>query len=205
MKKLFSLLAVVAAFTFAANQANGQESFGNAGLEIALPIGDWAEDSYGIGIGGSGGYEFGLSDQFAVTANVGIIFFSVDDAVSDFIKSTYMVPIQLGGRYYLDEQRSGLFLEGQVGVHIFSVATEDIDLGPLGIVDGETTSETYLSLAPSVGFFLTDAISLSLRYQFVLQGEQEEDFVDPISGETSTVTIDGENLGYLGLKAAFHF
>ncbi|MGB6035124.1 MAG: outer membrane beta-barrel protein [Cryomorphaceae bacterium] len=201
MKKVFSLLALVAALTFAFNNANAQESFGNAGLEFALPLGDWAEDSYGIGIGGSGGYEFGISDNFAATANVGIIFFSVDDAVSDFIASTYMIPIQVGGRYYLDEQKSGLFLEGQVGVHMFAVSTEDIDLGPLGTVDGETTSETYLSLAPSVGYFLNESISLSLRYQLVLQGDQ--DSVDPVTG--AETTIDGENLGYLGLRAAFHF
>ena len=202
MKNLFSLLAVVAAFTFAANQANAQESFGNAGLEVALPIGDWAEDAYGIGIGGSGGFELGLSDNFAATANVGIIFFSVDDAVSDFVKSTYMVPIQVGGRFYLDEQRSGLFLEGQVGVHMFAVSSEDFENPFTGeTIDGETESETYLSLAPSVGFFLTDALSLSLRYQLVLQGEQ--DSVDPVTG--AATTVDGENLGYLGVRAAFHF
>jgi hypothetical protein len=202
MKKVFSLLALVAAFTFALNNANAQESFGNAGLEFALPVGDWAEDAYGIGIGGSGGYELGLSDQFAVTANVGIIFFSVDDAISDFVKSTYMVPIQLGGRFYLDEQRSGLFVEGQVGVHMLGISSEDFDNPFTGeTIEGETESETYLSLAPSVGFFLTDALSLSLRYQLVLQGDQDE--VDPVTGQE--ITVDGENLGYLGLRAAFHF
>lgn len=200
MKNLFAVLALMALFTFAMNQANAQESFGNAGLEIALPMGDWAEDTYGIGIGGSGGYEIGISDKFAVNANVGIIFFSIDDAISDFIASSYMLPIQLGGRYYLDEQRSGLFLEGQVGVHIYSVTTEDFDFGGI-TVEGDSESETYLSLAPAVGFFVSDNLSLALKYQLVLQGDQDE--VDPVTGQT--VTVDGENLGYLGLKAAFHF
>jgi hypothetical protein len=204
MKKLFSVLTLIAALTFAVNNANAQESFGNAGLEFALPIGDWAEDALGIGIGGSGGYELGISDNFAVTANVGIIFFSVDDAVSDFIASTYMIPIQVGGRYYLDEQRSGLFFEGQVGVHMYSVSTEDIDLGPFGTFDGETTTETYLSVAPSVGYFINESISLSLRYQLVFQGEEEVTTTIPGVGDI-TETVDGQNLGFIGLRAAFHF
>lgn len=197
--------AVLAAVTFSVSHVSAQETFGNAGLEFALPVGDWAKDAYGLGIGGSGGIEFGLSDNFAVTANAGITFFTIDDAISDFIKSTFMVPIQLGGRYYFDEQRSGLFAEANVGVHIFSASSEDIDLGPLGVIEGESTSETYLSLAPQIGYFINENISVSLRYQLVFQGEQEEEFINPITGNTETVTVDGENLGYIGLKVAYHF
>ena len=101
-------------------------------MEVAIPLGDWSEDLYGFGAGGFGGIELGLSDNFAITANAGIVFLAVDDAASDFISSAYLIPVQVGGRYYLDEQRSGLFLESKVGVHLFSVATEDLDLGPLG-------------------------------------------------------------------------
>jgi hypothetical protein len=205
MNKIMKCAAVFAAITFSVSNVSAQETFGNAGLEFAFPVGDWAKDVYGIGIGGSGGMEFGMSDNFAITGNVGITFFSVNEDVSDLIKSTFMVPIQVGGRYYFDEQRSGLFAEANLGLHIFSVSTEEIDLGPLGTIESESTSETYFSLAPQVGYFVNENISISLRYQLVFQGEQEEDFLNPITGDTETVTVDGQNLGYIGLKLGYHF
>ncbi len=204
MKNILKGAAFAAAIILSASAMQAQESFGNAGLEFALPVGDWAEDAYGFGIGGSGGYEFGLSDNLAITANVGITFFAIDDAVSDFVKSSYFIPIQVGGRYYLDESRSGLFGEVQVGAHIFGVSTEDLEI--LGqTIEGSSETETYLSLAPAVGFFLNENVSISLRYQLVFQGDQEVEIVNPITFETQTTTVDGLNLGYIGLKLAYNF
>lgn len=193
MKKLFSVLALVAVLTFAVNNANAQETFGNAGIEIAVPLGDWSEDTYTFGVGGSGGLELGLSENFAVTANAGIVFFAIDDVASDFIASSFAVPVQLGGRYYLDEQRSGLFLEGKVGIHLFSTTTEDIELPLIGTVEGENTTETYLSAAPQIGFFVNENISLALRYQLFFISEDEE-----IGRESDTGS-------FIGLKAAYNF
>lgn len=191
-----SLLLVVAFST----KTSAQESFGNAGLEIALPVGDWAKDTYGIGIGGSGGYEFGISDNFAVNANVGIIFLSINSDVSDVIASSFMVPIQLGGRYYISESREGLFVEGKVGMHLLSVSTEDIEAGGITI-EGESDSEAYFSFAPQVGYFINENLSLALRYQIAVVGDEEVE--NPITGETTTVEMD--NIGYIGLKAAYNF
>jgi len=204
MKKLLiglaSLLMVIA---FSTN-ASAQESFGNAGLEIALPVGDWAEDTYGIGIGGSGGYEFGISDNFAVNANVGIVFLSINSDVSDFIASSFMVPVQLGGRYYISESREGLFVEGKVGMHLFSTKTEDIEEGGITI-EGESDSEAYFSFAPQVGYFINENLSIALRYQIAVVGDEDVETVNPITGETTTTTVERDNIGYIGLKAAYNF
>jgi len=193
MKNLFSVLTLVAAFTFAFNSSSAQETFGNAGVEIAIPLGDWAEDVYGFGAGGSGGIELGLSDNFAVTANAGIVFLAVDDALSDIIASSFLVPVQVGGRYYLDEQRSGLFLEGKVGIHLFSTSTEDQEIPGLGTIEGESNSETYLSAAPQVGFFVNDNLSVALRYQLFFISEDEE------------VGRESDTGSFIGLKAAYNF
>ena len=196
MKKVFNLLALVAAFTFAANQANAQESFGSAGLEIALPVGDFADGS-SIGIGGSGHFEIGLSDNFAVFANAGIIFF--DSEVDDV--SINHIPLQVGARYYLSEQKEGLFGAVKGGLHLQTVSVD--------VEGAENETDAYFGFAPEVGYFVTENLSIALRYQmiFVPEEEVETSFPNPFTGATETVTttVDGTTLGYIGLRAAYNF
>lgn len=187
MKKLFSILTVAAALTFATNNANAQENFMSAGLEIAIPIGDWADAGVNFGIGASGTYEFGISEKLSVLAHAGVIFYATDDieiptfdpvtleiGTKTLDYSVTQIPIQIGGRYYLSEQKDGLFLSALLGVHITSVSLEDA-----------SDSSTDFSFAPEVGYFLTEAISVGLRYQIV-------------SG-------DDVNSDYLGVRAAYNF
>jgi len=183
-------LALVAAFTFALNNANAQESFGSAGLEIAIPVGDFG-DIANLGIGGSGNFEIGLSDQFAILAHAGVLFYATDDI--EFGETTVetsltQIPLQVGGRYYLSDQKEGLFLSGLVGVHITSTSVED-----------ESDSSTDLSFAPEVGFFLNENISVSLRYQFITS---EVETIDPVTFEPET---ENQTNSYLGLRAAYNF
>lgn len=194
MKKFIGITALAALFSFSAiNNASAQETFGNAGLEIAIPMGDWASDIYTFGVGGTGGIEHGLTDQFALTANVGIVFLGLDDPASELIKSSFLIPIQVGARYYLEDQREGLFFEAKAGVHMLSVSTDDIDLGPFGTVEGESNTETYLSVAPQVGYFINENISIALRYQLFFISE------DTDSGQ------EAQTGSFIGLKAAYNF
>ena len=174
---------IAGAALFATQQATAQETFFNAGVEFALPIGDWS-DFYTFGVGASAGVELGLSDNFAVTGTIGYTFLIVDDP-SDFINNAYLLPIQAGARYYFDQQRTGLFAEAMVGVHIFGVKTNEIDMGMFGTIPGGSSSTTDFSAAPQLGYFLTENISLALRYQLMFS--------------------DGDNASYLGLKGGFNF
>ncbi len=194
MKKVLGLCALAATMFVATPEASAQESFGNAGIELGLPMGDWAEDIYGFSFGVTGGYELGISDNFGVNIDAGYQLLTISDDASDIIANSALIPIQLGGRYYLDESRSGLFLEGKVGVHIWTVKTEDIDLGAFGgTIEGDNNSETYLSFAPQVGYFLNENISLALRYQMFFISEDEDAGTDSMTGSL------------LGLKAAYNF
>lgn len=187
MKKLFSVLAVIAALTFTVNQANAQESFGSAGLEIAIPLGDFSDGGVNFGIGGSGTYEVGVSDNFSALAHAGVIFYATDKIetvtgidqnfmpiVEEVDYSVTQIPLQVGGRYYLSAQKEGLFLTGLLGVHITSFSIGD-----------ESDSNTDFSFAPEVGYFLNEMISVGVRYQIV-------------SGEDA-------NADYLGIRAAYNF
>lgn len=182
MKNILTACATAALLVFATSGLKAQESFGNAGLEVVVPVGDWA-DMFGVGIGGSGGMEFGVSDNFAVTANVGIAFLTLDDEVSDFISSAWLAPIQVGGRFYLDQQRSGLFLEAKAGVLFRGLSAEG----------GDSETETNFSFAPQVGYFINENLSIALRYNLFLIPEDEE------------FGVEAETAGFVGLKVAFNF
>lgn len=180
-----SLFAVAVVSVFSLSEANAQENFGSAGLEIAIPLGDFG-DVANFGIGGSGTYEIGISDKLSLLAHAGVIFYAADDIEVPVLRpdltldtetlpvNVYQIPLQVGGRFYLDEQKSGLYFGALLGVHITGIS-----------VDSEGDSDTNFGIAPEVGYFLNEAISLGLRYQIV--------------------TGDGANADYLGLRVAYNF
>lgn len=170
-------------FALTSNNLNAQESFASGGIEVAIPIGDFGE-VYPLGIGVSGQYEFGISKHFGVTGSIGYTFLTVDSELSDLVKTAYMVPLQVGVKYYLDESRKGLFLAAQVGLHNVSVTLKDLEI--LGLtIEGETDSETDLSFAPEVGYYINENISLALRFNII--------------------SAEEELKNYLGFRAAYNF
>ncbi|MFM7730399.1 MAG: outer membrane beta-barrel protein, partial [Flavobacteriales bacterium] len=146
-KQLLSMVAVLG-MSVASFAQIGPVSLG---AEIALPLGDFG-DAASFGYGLSAGYEHPINEKLGVTANVGYVMLSVDDAAKDFIKNYSMMPIQAGVRYYLSEKTNGLYFHGQVGVHNLSVTTNAIDLGILDTIPETTTSDSYLSFALGAGF-----------------------------------------------------
>lgn len=196
MKKLFTTLTFLAALIFATNTSTAQESFGSAGLEFALPVGDFADAGTDFGIGGTGSFEIGLTDNFAVLANAGIIFYSLEDitVLDQVIDQTLsQIPLQVGARYYVNEQKMGFFAGFKTGVIINNVGGEDV----------ESQTDTYFSVAPEIGYFITDDISLALRYQAIFIPEEDSGEVDPISGEQ--LTTEAITWSLIGLRAAYNF
>lgn len=192
MKKLILGVATAVALMFTV-QANAQLNYGNAGLEIAIPMGDFA-DGVNFGIGGSGLYEVGITDNIAALANVGVLFYATED--DGF--SVTQIPIQVGARYYITEQRESLFLGFKTGVHL-TMFGYDTDL-----IEDDT--QANFSIAPEVGYFINENISVSLKYQIVTASDQDVDVINPITGEViSTETVDGLATSYLGLRFAYSF
>ena len=192
MKKIFFLVAMVA-FLGVTIEAQAQEFRGSAGLEIALPMGDFG-DAYTLGYGLSVGGELPVGDNLGVTATVGYLLLSVDSELKDFVKSSAMIPAQLGLKYYFDEQQTGAYAHGQIGVHSNSTTfedTEDIVVGGITVLEGqegETESDTNLSWAIGAGYFVNENIDLGLRYNSITSGEDEVDA-----------------LSYIGVRAAYNF
>jgi len=197
MKKLVFGLATAVAMMFAV-QSNAQEGVASVGVELAVPMGDFG-DAANFGYGVSAQYEFGLTSNIALNLNAGAIFYAME---MDGFSFTH-IPIQVGARYYLSEQREGLFLGLKAGLHLGLSKMDDFDFGGI-TVEGGSDSDANFSFAPEVGYYITENISLGLRYQLITAGKQEVSTVDG-SGNVVTTEVDGESSSYLGLRVAFNF
>lgn len=135
------------------------------GADIALPMGDFG-DAYGFGIGPTVGFELPVGDNLGITLQLAYDILMPKSEVKDFIKSSSMMPAQVGLKYYFQDQQEGFYAHGQVGVHSMSTKSEDIDLGPLGTIEGTKSSSTNLSWAIGVGYQL-EKLDLGLRYNSI--------------------------------------
>jgi len=184
MKKHIGILIMMVALTIG---GFSQDFMPSIGLEVAIPTGDFG-DAYTLGYGLSAAAELPLGDNLGVTLTAGYLLLSPDSEIKDFIKSSSMIPIQAGLKYYFSEQQSGIYAHVQVGVHSFSLTTEDFDFGGI-TVKGETTSESNLSFAPGAGFMINEKLDLALRYNIITAGSDE----------------GAESSSYLGFRVAYGF
>ena len=182
MMKLIAAVFALVAFT----AVSAQDFRASAGLEIALPMGDFA-DAYSLGYGLSVGGELPVGDNLGITGTVGYILLSPTSDVSDFIKNAAMIPAQVGAKYYFSEQQLGAYAQAQVGIHAVSQTTEDIEVGGITI-EGDSDSESNLSWAIGAGYFINENIDIGVRFNSITTDVEE---ADPSS--------------YIGLRAAFNF
>ena len=178
MKKIMKLAAALALVAGFANTSNAQ--FGaSVGLEVAMPLGDFSNlASFGAGVSGAG--EYAMSDNAGITGTIGYIYL----APADGIASAYMMPMQLGFKYYFDSNEGGFYGHGQLGVHTLSATTEDFEIFGTTI-PGVTASSTELSYAVGAGYLVGESLDFGLRYNI-------------ISG-------DGGSSNYLGVRVGYNF
>lgn len=198
MKKYVLSFAAVAL----AGSMMAQENRASAGLELGLPMGDWA-DFYGIGFGVTLGYEMPVGDNLGLMAQLGYITFTGKTIESSAAGITVSVetdaqgyiPIQVGGKYYFSENQEGAYLGVLTGLHMASVKT--VELTSSGLEEKSELKSNF-GVAPLLGFMVTENIDLGLRYQMIFAKGSEVSSTGVV--EETTVTNS-----YLGLRAAFMF
>lgn len=190
MKKLLFIAAISLGVVVSAN-AQDTKFGAKAGLNLANMTGDDVEDAemlIGFQIGGYA--HIGISDAFAIQPELlfdtkGASYDAGDESVSNNL-SYISVPIL--AKYMVTE---GF----------------DIHLGPqIGILmsakfDGEDNSDSYKStdfgLAAGAGYELESGLNFSLRYSMSLStiGEEyETSFTNPVSGATTTSTVEAGDI-----------
>jgi len=183
-KLMLAGLAVAGAAT-----VNAQSPQVSLGVDLALPLGDFGE-AYSLGVGPAAGFEFPVGDNIGLTAQLSYQFLTVDSELKDLVKSSSMLPAQVGVKYYFMDQQEGFYGHAQLGIHSNSVTTEDQEftfLGQTTTIEGETTSSTNFSWAIGAGYQL-EKLDIGLRY-------------NSISPDSD---IEGaEASSYIGLRVAY--
>ncbi len=158
---------------------------------VGLEVGTSLDNGFGVGFGVTGGIESLMGDNAGITGRLGYIILTMDNSLGDN-GSASMIPIQAGYKYYFDSNEGGVYLHGQLGFTMFkySFDFETIDFDPVTFQTTTRTetfdySKTGLSYAVGAGFLVNENIDLGLRYNIV--------------------TLNGGNLDYLGLRAAYNF
>ena len=162
-KLMLAGLAVAGAAT-----VNAQSPQVSLGVDLALPLGDFGE-AYSLGVGPAAGFEFPVGDNIGLTAQLSYQFLTVDSELKDLVKSSSMLPAQVGVKYYFMDQQEGFYGHAQLGIHSNSVTTEDQEftfLGQTTTIEGETTSSTNFSWAIGAGYQL-EKLDIGLRYNSI--------------------------------------
>jgi hypothetical protein len=154
MKKLF----ILAAFTACAFASHAQDNGGgkklsfSAGIEAALPMGDFG-DVYSMGIGASAQGAYALSDKAGITLNAGYISYSGKsiDVLGTSVKADALnvIPVMAGLKYGLTDK---IYAHGQAGMSFWS--------------SGDV-SESDFTWNIGVGYNITNNIDVALKYNSI--------------------------------------
>lgn len=200
MKKTLLSIALIIGLVSASSIVNAQSGRFSLGAELALPMGDFA-DVISTGFGASFRYEAPIGDNLGFTGNLGYLTFGGKD--TEFLgttvegESSFLIPVQVGLKYYFMEQQEGFYGHVLLGVHMYETTEFDVDL-TTGVITEETSMESAFSYAPEIGYHLANW-DFGLRYQMFS--------VNTVEYNVLTMEFeDGtSSWGYLGLRAAYVF
>ena len=178
-----------------ATAVSAQENRFSAGLELALPMGDFG-DAVGFGFGATLGFELPVGDNLGLVAQAGWMTFSAKDITVDLGPfgsttvegvSVSAIPIQVGAKYYFTDNQEGFYAGVLTGMHLLSSEGAD--------------GTSSFGVAPMIGMFVTENIDIALRYQLLF--DKTETVV--VSGTTVTTEEETVTNSYIGVRAAYTF
>ncbi|OFX59514.1 MAG: hypothetical protein A2046_11985 [Bacteroidetes bacterium GWA2_30_7] len=145
MKNLLKLAGALLLVTALSTNSKAQVKF-SGGLDLGYVL----NSGYGLSIGASVGGEYPIGD------NMGATFIAGYDKVLVSGASVSLIPFQAGFKYYLTDNKSGLYGHGQLGLTMYSVS-----------VMGYSASTTNFSYSIGGGYLLNEHIDLGARFQIV--------------------------------------
>jgi hypothetical protein len=149
------------------------------GGEICTPLGTFGK-AQGVGFGATMRIEAPLGDYSAMMVTAGYLFFTgkIFPGETKPGPTTYLIPIQLGIKYYIPEQQNGFYLMVEGGSHGYK-ASETDTTGAL-----KTKPKFAFSYGPQIGLFL-------LNFD--------------VGAKLQLISTPGNTTTYIGLRLAYAF
>ena len=170
MKKVIILALVTVLYI----NASAQQGFRiGAGLSVAAPVSNL--DAYSIGVGVDVLGQYGLSDKFAITADVGYttLFTKAKNG-----NSLNIIPIRGGVRFYPTSQ---IYLGAKAGLGI--------------ITQKNMNNQSNLAFGIGAGFKMDQKLDIGIAYEGV-------SFTTPAFGLTPA---NNASLGYISVRLGYFF
>jgi hypothetical protein len=197
MKKILKVVGV--ALCLVAFTQNSKAQF-NVGLDLAMPLGDFG-DGFGVGFGGSVGYDHAIGDNMKIGGQVGLLRFGgkepeVADPEDDYSSSIMLIPILANFKYYFADNTNGSYGVASLGMSMYKYKYEhtytdqeyNYTTGAITEVketDNFDVSKTYLTFGVGAGYLINEKIDLSVRYM--------------------SVSSEGSASNLINLRAAYNF
>ncbi len=151
MKKVLLSAALIVTVAFGASAQksdDGSKLKFSAGLEAALPIGDFGE-VWSFGIGGSAQVDYNVSEGLDLTLNAGVLSYSGKTVSGFSFPSITFIPVLAGTKYAFTEKIYG---SAQLG---------------LTFISSTGSSTSGFTFAPGVGFKFTENLDALVKYTSV--------------------------------------
>jgi opacity protein-like surface antigen len=180
---IIGLIMLMSFFSAPAMAVVGQKGLGGA-LELAFPTGSFG-DVAGTGIGITANFQYGWKPNIDLMAQLGFIRWGGKTNGANWDYSYHALPIQVGGKYFFNEETNRFYVGGLVGFHLFRWSFSYDRPYPYGHYSA-SSSKTEFSIAPMGGYEMKIGESMmfdaSARYQIV-----------------------SDNLSYFGIRAGLIF
>ncbi len=167
MKKV--LVTIVALFLFVGISQAQKKMYGNIGVNVALPMGNFG-DVAGTGFGGTAQFEMEFMPQLYGTATAGYIKWGGKD-FGTFSYSYSAVPVLVGAKYFF-MPAGGFYGQAQLGLYFFSadVTTPAVSVGGFSFGGdlGGSSSEFTLSLGAGYELPLSPKLKLDLSGAYII-------------------------------------
>jgi opacity protein-like surface antigen len=167
MKKVLFVLILSFFFISSINAQQGKMHIG-AGLELALPIGDWS-DAASTGIGGTARFEYQFAPKIVGMLTAGYISFGGQE-FGGIDWSYSAIPFLPGVKYFF---QPGLYGMAELGLHFFSVEFDSptFNIGGVSYGGGSTSdTQTEFTLALGAGYEtqISDNLYLDANVKFAI-------------------------------------
>jgi opacity protein-like surface antigen len=178
------------------------------------------KDLFDTGFGGLASFSFNVSDNIQLSATAGYVKFGFNnDYFNDQLKeagfnttvdidaSLNVIPLMVGGKYFVSSSNFRPYLAADLGVHIMEITSSKVRIGGQEMEAVGSASETKAAFDLGVGFLykLSSNINLDVNGKININGLQIKKEKSMSSGSTTVTESSESNASFFTISAGLSF